>query len=434
MIRPLLLSLALAGSAFAQPNFPESLERLRDYIRIPTVNPPADSRPAVAFLRGLLEREGIAVETYGPTPDKTTLVARLPGRRSGEALLLLHHMDVVPADAERWPADPFKAEILDGYLYGRGAVDMKSIGLMQLYTMIALKREGIPLERELILMATPDEESGGEHGAQFMVARHWDKLKPRYVLDEGGFGTRDLLAASGRLTFGVSVAEKKILWARLHATGTAGHGSQPIAENANNRLLSVLKQLKTQPGASSPVVNELKGRVGKLADNKFTRAITSDTLSLTSLRSGVGDPPKINVIPSRADASLDCRLLPETNFDAYLAKLQRIVNSVPGVKLEVEYRMDQVPISRHDTPVFAAIEQELKARYPEAVVTPYLVPFGTDSNTLRRAGTQAYGFNPMVLDASIVASMHSDAERIPVAQWQPALQCYYAVVKRYCRP
>lgn len=428
-----LSALLLTGAAGAQAPDPQAaLETLRDYIRIPNVNPPADSTASVAFLKHLLEKEGIAVELYGPSPEKTTLIARLPGRRSGEALLLLHHMDVVPADASRWPADPFGAEIKDGYLYGRGAVDMKSIGVMQLTSFIALKRAGVPLERPLILMASPDEESGGSEGAQWMVEHHWDRLKPKYVFDEGGFGTPDLLSRDGRLTFGVSVAEKKILWTRLHATGTAGHGSQPIPDNANDRLLRVLQKLKTRPGAASPVVDELRRRVGPLADNKFTRAITSDTVSLTSLRSGVGDPPKVNVIPSRADASLDCRLLPETDGDRYLSELRQAVDSEPGVELEIEYRMDEVPISPHGTELFQIVERELRASYPGSIVTPYLVPFGTDSNTLRRAGALAYGFSPMVLDASMVASMHSDAERLPVAAWAPALRCYYQVVRAYC--
>lgn len=424
-MRTWLIILLLTFPAWAQPDPARALRELQTYIRIPSVNPPADSRPTAAFLRALLEKEGVKVETYASAPDKDTIVARLPGRIPGEDLVLLHHMDVVPADASRWPVDPFAAEVKDGFLYGRGAVDMKCIGIMQLLSFLALKDQ--PLERGLVLMATPDEESGGEAGAVWMLKHH--PMGARYILDEGGFATPDLLA--DRLTFAISVAEKKIIWLKLKAVGTAGHGSQPTLDNPNDRLMRTLQRLQALAGeGDSPLVEELRQRVGPLKDNKFTRAIQRDTMSVTSLRSGVGEPPKVNVIPSLAEATVDFRLLPSTDANAFLVKIKAALE--PGVTLEVLNFGEHAPVSPTQTPLFEALEKTIRGQYPDAVVTPYLVPFGTDSNTFREAGACCYGFNPIILNAELVATMHSDAERIPVAALAPGLQLYYDCVRNYC--
>lgn len=435
-----LLCLLLCLPARAEPDFDrlgqEALPILQEYIRLQTVNPPANTRVSAEFLQKILAREGIECRLFESEPGKVNLLARLPGRTHEGALLLLHHMDVVPADASRWPVDPYGAVIQDGMLYGRGSVDMKSLGVMQLLTFIALKREQAPLEHDLLLLATADEETGGEGGATWMIQHQWPEVQATYVLDEGGIGTRDLFSADGKLIFGVAVGEKQILWARLVATGTSGHGSQPIEDNANDRLVAALSALgpfmQAHAAQQSPLVAEFRRRCGRLADNKFTRAIQADTVSLTSLRSGVGDPPKANVIPSRAAATLDFRLLPDTDQAAFQRELGKLWDK-PGLSLEVIHSTSDTPVSSQDTPLFRSLEKALLQEYPEAVVTPYLVPFGTDSNSFRQKGCQAYGFGPAVLSASIVASMHSDAERLPVDQITPGLRIYYRAVADYIK-
>lgn len=434
-----LFALLAVAPASAEPNFEllgkQALELSQTYIRIKSVNPPANTTETAAFLKALLEKEGIPVVVYEAGQGKINLLATLKGSQPGGRLLLLNHMDVVPADPARWPVDPFSAAIKDGMLYGRGAVDMKTTGMMQALTLIALKREGVPLVHDVMMLASADEESGGESGAQWMIDHHWEDLKPAYVIDEGGFGTRDLLSAEGKLIFGVSVAEKKILWGRLVATGTSGHGSQPVADNANDRLLEALNRLTVKmngdKGRSSTLVEVLRKKSGKLADNKFTRAIQSNTVSLTSLRSGVGNPPKVNVIPSRAEATLDFRLLPDTDMHAFRAELDKMWSDLPGVTFEEIHVTDPTPISDHQTPLFRSIEAAVAKEYKDAVVTPYLVPFGTDSNGFRQKGVNSYGLGTAIVDASIVASMHSDAERIPVDQFTPALRIYYRAVAGY---
>ncbi len=417
----------------------EATGLLQRYVRIRSVNPPADTREAAAFLESILREEGIPVETFEPAPGRVNLLARIAARSgrtdaAAKPVMLLHHMDVVPVDPDRWPGNPFSGEVADGHLHGRGAVDMKGLGIVHLMAFLTLHRNRVPLTRDLLLLATADEETGGEWGARWMIGNHWEKMDPEYVFDEGGFGSRDVISADGRLTFGVAVAEKKILWIRVTVRGTAGHGSQPLEDNPNVLLARVLAAIAARPDVAQagPVVREMEARLGALADNKFTRAIRRDTVSLTTLRSGVGDPPKVNVIPSLAQATIDCRLLPETDVDAFLADLRALAPDEGRLEIETIYRMDDTPVTPHDTPMFAALERAILARYPGATVTPMMLPYGTDSNTFRVRGARAYGINPMILDASIVASMHSDAERVPVAGLGDAVRVFHDLLRGCC--
>jgi acetylornithine deacetylase/succinyl-diaminopimelate desuccinylase-like protein len=274
-------------------------------------------------------------------------------------------------------------------------------------------------------MAVPDEEIGGEKGAVWMRQHHYDKIDPEYILDEGGFGSRDLFSP-GRLVFGISVAEKKILWLELTAEGVAGHGSQPHDQNPNDRLVKALSRLLGEPLPSSSfsVLDTLKARVGTLAPNKFNNAIQHSTISLTSFRSGVGDPPKVNVIPSVAKATLDCRVLPGTSKDRWLKEIARRLGD-PAIKIEVTYESDDPIVTTLDSAFYRALESAVKKRHPEAIVTPMIVPYGTDANGFRPLGVKSYGFTPAILPADVVASMHGDAEYIPIDALGPAIQILF---------
>src|SRR5207245_2743743 len=239
-------------------------------------------------------------------------------------------------------------------LWARGAMDMKGQGIAQVLAFLRLKRERVPLNRDVILLAEPDEEVGGALGARWMIANHYAELDPEYVIDEGGFGSRDLFAP-GRLVYGLSVAEKKIVWLKLRAEGVAGHGSQPTDQNPNDRLVRALARLlapeaaRAQPSAEGArafqasgaratqepsVLDVMQAKVGAFAQNKFTNAIQRSTISLTWFRSGVGDPPKINVIPSVAEAGLDCRVLPGTTKDQWIAEIKRRLGD-PSIAIEL---------------------------------------------------------------------------------------------------
>ena len=406
----------------------EALDTLRRYVRIDTSVPPGDVTKAADFLQALLEREGIAVTRYESGPGRSIIVARLKGSGSAKPLMLLHHMDVVPTDASRWTRDPFGAEVADGKVWGRGTFDMKGPGTAHLYAFIALKRQKVPLARDVILMAVPDEEVGGGLGATWMRQNHLKDIEPEYILDEGGFGSRDLFTPD-KLVFGISVAEKKILWLKVIAEGVAGHGSQPHDRNPNDRLIKALARLTAEPIAAAPfaVVDTMKARVGRLAPNKFNNAIQSSTISITSLRSGVGEPPKANVIPSVAEATIDCRVLPGTTTKAWFDELARRFND-PGIKIEILYEGPDPVVTTQDSVFYKAMESAVKARYPDALVTPMIVPYGTDSNGFRPLGVKSYGFTPIVVSADVVASMHGDAEHIPVDALGPAIRILYDAI------
>jgi len=429
----LLAALTLAA---AEPDWSKverhAVEFLQQYIRIQSVNPPADTRAAAALFKAELERNGLKPEIFEVTPTgHTNLMVRLPGRdRAKKPLLLLNHFDVVPVDAKAWAMDPFGAQIEDGYIWGRGALDMKGIGVQQLTAIIELHKSGFTPPRDIVMISTADEESSGVNGIQWLIANHYPKFEPEYVLDEGGMGTRDMLAPS-KLVFGIAVGEKQIAWLRLKAKGTAGHGSQPIPENANMILLAAIQKALAAPNNAkpNPVIEEMKRAIGgELATNKFTAAIQKNTISLTTLTAGVGSPAKVNVIPSGAEATLDCRLLPGVNGDEFISEMKARIND-PRVTVEIIARTADTGSSRSDTPIFAAIRSAVLKHHPGAVVTPMFVPFGTDSIYLRKRGVIAYGLTPMILDAATAATMHSDSERIPLAEFKKGLRIYYDVLR-----
>jgi acetylornithine deacetylase/succinyl-diaminopimelate desuccinylase-like protein len=433
---------SLSSSAAPQDSSREEITGLlRDYIAIDTSNPPGDTRKAADFLGGVLEREGIPITRYESAPGKAIIYARLRATVSppaGKPILLLHHMDVVPADRTQWKTDPFVATVKGNELWARGAMDMKGQGIAQLLAFLRLKRERVPLTRDVILLAEPDEEVGGALGARWMIANHYAELDPEYVIDEGGFGSRDLFSA-GKLVYGVSVAEKKIVWLKLRAEGVAGHGSQPTDQNPNDRLVKALARLLGDPGSSRSVaaastsrepsvIDVMQGKVGPLAANKFTNAIQRSTISLTWFRSGVGDPPKINVIPSVAEAGLDCRVLPGTTKDQWIADIGRRLGD-PGITIELINESDDPVVTTADSPLFRNIEAAIHRRHPDAVVTPTLIPYGTDSNAFRPRGVKSYGIFPAILSADTVASMHGDAERVPLDGVAEAAQVFFEALR-----
>jgi acetylornithine deacetylase/succinyl-diaminopimelate desuccinylase-like protein len=407
----------------------EAIRTIQEYVRINTSNPPGDVLKAADFLTAILQREGIAVKRYDSGPGRSIVVARLKGTGTAKPLLLLHHMDVVPTDASRWKHDPFAAEIADGKIWGRGAIDMKGLGVVQLMAFLSLKRQQVPLARDVILMAVPDEETGGTLGARWMRNEHYADLDPEYILDEGGFGSRDLFAP-GKLVFGISVAEKKILWLKLRVEGVAGHGSQPHDQNPNDGLIRALARLVGEPlpASSFAIIETMKSRIGTLAVNKFNNAIQHSTISLTSLRSGVGDPPKVNVIPSVAEATIDCRVLPGTSKDQWMAEIRRRLAD-PDIKIEITYESDDPVVTTEDSTFYRALESAVKRRHPDAIVTPMVVPYGTDANSFRPKGVKSYGFTPVIVPAEAAMSMHGDAEYLPVDAVAPAIQILFEAIK-----
>jgi acetylornithine deacetylase/succinyl-diaminopimelate desuccinylase-like protein len=316
-------------------------------------------------------------------------------------------------------------------------MDMKGLGVAHLMAFLELKRQHVPITRDVILLAEPDEEVGGAMGARWMIANHYAELDPEYVVDEGGFGSRDLFAP-GKLVYGISVAEKKLIWLKVRAEGISGHGSQPIEQNPNDHLVKALARLLGQSEAAtatasrtssqSDVVQMMKAHVGTFASNKFTNAIQHSTISLTWMRSGVGDPPKINVIPSVAEAGLDCRVLPGTTRDQWIGEIKARLAD-PSLTIDVINEGDDPIVTPSDTLLYRSLDAAIKRRHPDATVTPMLVPYGTDSNAFRPKGVKSYGVFPAILSAETVASMHGDGEHVPVDGIREAAQVFFEALR-----
>ena len=443
-----LVSIVLSQRGTGAQAQDEITRLLSEYVAIDTSNPPGDTRKAADFVAGILEREGIPVTRYESAPGKAIVYGRLKATVSppaGKAILLLHHMDVVPADRTQWKTDPFTPTIQGDDLWGRGSMDMKGQAVAQIVAFLMLKRQNLPRTRDVILLAEPDEEVGGALGARWMIANHYAELDPEYVLDEGGFGSRDLFAPN-KLVYGISVAEKKIVWLKLRAEGVAGHGSQPTDTNPNDRLIKALARLlaadTTATGPASPkradpaaaqrreptVIDMMKAKVGTFAQNKFTNAIQKSTISLTWFRSGVGDPPKINVIPSVAEAGLDCRVLPGISKDQWIAEIARRLGD-PGIKIELINESDDPVVTSQDAPLYRNIEAAIARRHPDATVTPILIPYGTDSNAFRPRGVKAFGIFPALLPADVVSSMHGDGEHVSLTSVREAAQVLFEALR-----
>jgi len=430
--------LIFAAAAFAaEPDWArvgsEALERLQKYIRIETINPPSNVAKAAALFAAELRAVGLEPKLYpaDEAAGKINLVVRYPGRdRTKKPLLLLNHFDTVPVDAKMWDIDPFGGILKDGFIWGRGALDMKGIGIQHLTALMEMKRANITPPRDIVMLVTADEESSGEYGIQWMIKHHYNDIDAEYVLDEGGFGSREILAPD-KLVFGIAAGEKQVAAIRVRASGTAAHGSQPISDNANERLLRALNPVLTFEGRGQvhPIVAEIRKNVGgAMALNKYTNAIQKNTIALTSLRAGVGDPPASNVIPSVAEAQVDCRLQPGVNAQEFLSEIKARIND-PKVSVEFLYKPTDAGVSDHRTPLLGAIAKVIQRHHPTAIVTPILVPHGTDSVKLRMRGMIAYGLTPMILDLATAGTMHSDRERIPIAEFQRGVRIFFDLLQ-----
>ncbi len=427
-----LLTTAMAGAPDWAALGQETAELLSLYIQAGGKNPPGGETAAAAPLMAKLDAEGIPYELWEPVPGRGNLIAHLEGGDQ-PPLCLLSHLDVVPAEADRWSVDPFGGAIQDGYVWGRGALDMKGMGAMELMAMVQLKRSGVRLDRDVILVAVADEEVDNA-GVQQVMAR-WDELGCSHVLNEGGLGLRDLLFEGANL-YAISVGEKGVLWLRMTAEGQPGHGSTPRPDEAPERLLRALDALRERETELSwhPAMLELFDAVGQrrsgmerfvlthpwwtrrllegtLTDNPLTHAVLVDTVHLTGLE-GANEP---NVVPSKASALLDCRLLPGTDPQDLLDELIARVDD-PQVSFEVLQSVPAQVSAWRDDPLYAALVNNLELADPTAAVGPAISPGFTDSIYLRSLGVTAYGMVPILITAEDAATMHGDDERVAVAE------------------
>jgi len=424
----------------------EAVELLRQYLQIDTTNPPGNEIAAAEFFAGVLAAEGIDAEVFESLPGRGNLVARLKGDGSrGGHVVLLNHMDVVPVSAEFWSVDPYAADIVDGRIYGRGVTDMKADGVMQLVAMLALKRAGVELGRDVVFMATAGEETGGIEGAGYIVKRRPDLLEGvEYVLTEGGGGAR----RGNREVHEIEFTQKTPLWLRLVAQGPAGHGSRAIEDSAANRLVRALDRVRTyrsplqlvppvaasiRAAASLEPDPDLRAAARRI-DETFTQpevlAVLSSRME-NMLRSTIAitmieGSTKTNVISPRATAELDCRLLPGVDADLFIATLRDVIDD-PGIEIETVLRFETSE-SRRDTALWRAIEEAVRRRDPDGMVIPSVLAGFTDSHYFRERGIVAYGWSPVVMRPGD-GPAHGVDERLSVEAVRQAPRLLYEVLE-----
>jgi acetylornithine deacetylase/succinyl-diaminopimelate desuccinylase-like protein len=409
----------------------EVVEVCRELIRMDTTNygdrEGPGERKAAEYVAGLLDEVGLEPRIYEAEPGRASVMARWGGSDSDRPGLLLHgHLDVVPAAAEDWQVDPFSGEIRDGYLWGRGAVDMKDFDAMLLSLVRARQRAGRAPERPIVLCFTADEEAGGHKGAEVLIRDHAEEFEgvTEAVGEVGGFST----TVRGRRMYLIEAAEKGMAWMRLRARGRAGHGSMINRDNAVTELATAVARIGTHewPVRLTPTMQTLLAAVAELAGTEATPAnaealveefgtatrmlgaVIRNTTNPTMLEAGY----KVNVVPTEATAHVDGRFLPgyEDEFFATLADLC-------GENIDIEYVSNQAPWEMpYDGDLVGAMGRSILAEDPDALVAPYLMSGGTDAKHFIKLGMRSYGFTPLRLpeDLDFTALFHGIDERVPV--------------------
>jgi acetylornithine deacetylase/succinyl-diaminopimelate desuccinylase-like protein len=413
---------------------------LQGTLRFNTSNPPGNEKEAALYLKRLLDAEGIPCEVFESTPGRANVLARLssavPSPRP--PLLLLHHMDVVGADPSEWTVPPFDGAVKDGSLWGRGALDSKLTGALQVAVLIRLKRENVPLNRDVILLASADEEEGGRWGTGWMVERHWKLLNPAYVIDEGGFGFRGVFSYKDDVVYACAVGEKKVLGLRVSARGRSGHASMPYDDNPHDILRRALTRIEQTfvrlEGRPSALVSEMERRLGSIRPSPLAYAIRHNTVAATSFLtwSGNWEDPTPNVIPGRAVATLDCRLLPGEDETLFLKALEKAVDD-PRVTIAVTRRsaINGTRDMDYAGPLFQALEDTVRKHDPGARVTPFLYPGATDSRFFRARGVPCYGIVPVVLTEEEFSRIHSADERVPLDRLEKGFEMMYDWIRSF---
>ena len=434
---------------------------LCDLIRINTTNPPGNETVAAKFLAEDLGKEGFKCELFESAPTRGGVITRLKGTGEKPSLLLLSHLDVVAADAGEWSVDPFGGVVKDGFVWGRGALDMKGMVAIEVLVLKLLKRNGVKLKGDVVFAATADEEQGGLSGADYLLRNYPEKVFAPYVLNEGG--GLAIPTRNGNV-FTVQTAEKGILWFKVRAKGTPGHGSMPnVADNAIMRMNRVISKLGNYRSKVSlvPTVKSFLSEIARedaVLQEPFTRLLANPelsdqildelakvspqlaeeirprlrmTITPTIIRGGV----KENVIPSECETVFDCRILPGQESAQAVDLIKALLAEVDAEKLVFESLQVQEPSeSTAETPLYTVISEVLREFEPNCGVTPMLTTGGTDSRFFRRKGSVCYGFQPMYPEESsgkVVKREHGIDERISVENLVFGASVLYETVKKF---
>jgi acetylornithine deacetylase/succinyl-diaminopimelate desuccinylase-like protein len=439
--------LFLTNTTNAQSIEDEAVSWLQAFLKIDTINPPGNESRAVDFYSAIFDAEGISYQTAESAPGRGNIWARLEGGDK-PALILMQHTDVVPADPRFWTTDPLSGEIRDGFLWGRGALDMKGTGISQLATFLSLHRSGVPLNRDVIFVATADEEAGGFYGAGWLVEHHPEIFRGAGLLINEGDSGYEL---DGERIFNVEVTQKVPVWLRLTAVDSPGHGSTPKATSSVSRIVDALNRIRENPFPARiiPPVDAMfasmsQSMSGEWADayadmatavkqtgflerlqtrSAFEHALTRDACSMTRM----GGSSKINVVPPEAWAEIDCRMLPDRPAEEFIDDVRALIEST-GVEIEVIMAFTPA-VSSTSSELYRAIENVTAERHPGSRVMPAVATGFTDSHFTRDLGIASYGFDPIVMPEGESARVHGNDERVNVAAFRRGVGDLLAIIR-----
>lgn len=424
----------------------DTVDLVRQFLRINTTNPPGNEEKAVIYLEAILQKAGIDSTIYSPASGRANIMARIRGKKKGKHVILLSHIDVVSAREDEWEVDPFGGELHAGYVYGRGAIDMKTQALCQLLAFIRYAGGGVTPERDIVYLATCDEEVGGKHGVEYMLNKVPWLRDASFVLSEGGF----IKEKDGFAHAQVSVSEKKLSQFVIKATGTGGHGSVPHQDSAAEKVINASAKILSYrwPFIPTAVVSAyidgiFKGKREKryafknlkeaLKNEKFKRyieetplynALLRNTVTPTLLKGG----EKINVIPTEASVSFDARILPTENHDVFFKKIRRLAGKDVEV-VRVDESVGKPAPSGYSTGYFRGIRDVVQGMEGKRMaVLPYITTGATDLRYFRDLGVTAYGFFPITLSGEEILRMHGKNERISVENIHKGLEGMYRIV------
>jgi acetylornithine deacetylase/succinyl-diaminopimelate desuccinylase-like protein len=432
----------------------ELITRVRDLLGLDTRNPPGNEVLAARYLHALFEAEGISGTIVGPSRDRGTFIARLTGDGSAPPLLLMSHTDIVAVEPEKWTHGPFSGDIAEGFIYGRGALDMKQMVAMEAMTMLLLKRTGTWLKRDVIYMAAADEECGGDAGAGWVVEHRPELIQAEYALNEGGGSGFEI---NGHRYYPVQTAEKGTVRFRIRTYGRPGHGSVPHEDNAILKLAAILAKFapdllpvhftdtlrgyiagiaSTQPADIAQTLHAVltdetsaDAAIDRLpleeALKQRIHAMLRNTVTPTILKAG----SQINVIPSEAEALIDGRNLPGWTPEMVLEELRSVI----GNEAEIAFLDPSTPLEADlQSPLFDTIKDVLNERDPGATAVPFLLTGGTDAKHVTKLGTKVYGFAPgLYAGEGESRRVHSHDERVSIRSLQWGVRVLYEVVERF---
>lgn len=443
----ILLTCLIVGQASAQTIEDEAVAWLQEFIQIDTINPPGNEFRAVDFYAAIFEAEGIEYETAESAPGRGNIWARLEGGDE-PGLIMLQHTDVVPADRQYWTTDPLSAEVRDGYMFGRGARDMKSTGISELATFLSLHRAGLPLNRDVVFLASADEEAGGAFGVEWLIENRPEIFAGAGLLiNEGGAGS----LTEDEIVFGVEVTQKVPVWLRLTAVDTPGHGSSPRTTSSVTRIVDALNRLRENPfpahiipavdtyfsGLSQSMSDEWGEAYADMAsaiqDPDFLQALqerspghhslTRDTCSMTRMEAS----NKINVVPPEAWAELDCRMLPDRSSEEFIADVRSLIE---GTGVEIEVIMAFTPaVSSTNSRLFQSITKVTREMHPGSRVLPSVSTGFTDSHFTRDMGIVSYGFNPIISKRGVPSGVHGNDEKVEIEAFRRSVTDLRAIIR-----